>query len=68
MEADYKKKIDDIHAALVGSELIKPGLIEKVDCHEKQLKNHDLYFGIVGGVFTIAAAVVAFWNDIKSIF
>jgi hypothetical protein len=68
MEEDLKSKIDEIHKALVGSDLHPEGLICKVEKMAKKVDYHDLLFKIGAGIIAVLTGLIAFWNDLKTLF
>lgn len=69
MDDTYKKKIDDIHDALLGDEYHpEGGLIHKVNKIEKRVNKHEKIIGIGFGAIGVVAFLVKFWNDLKTFF
>ena len=68
MESRHIKMIEDIHDALVGNDYNDEGLIKKVSKIECKVDRHDLFFKIGAGIVAVLTGVVAFWNDIKTLF
>jgi hypothetical protein len=67
-DMSIEQKVNEIHSALCGNAYQKEGMIDKVERHDKTIRKHDLYFGIMVGLGSLMVLLAAFWSDIKSIF
>jgi len=67
MDQKHINMIERIYSEIVGDEYTE-GLIPKVNRNTEKIKQHDLYFKIIIGTFSVISAVLIFWDNIVNFF
>ena len=66
MDKKYTEMIERIYNEIVGDEYTE-GLIPKVTRNTEKIRQHDIYFKVVIGLFSLISGLLIFWDSFQKI-